>query len=384
VTAPGVVAATAGGRLTALDGHIGRPRWHYRLLGTEVQGLAASPDGTTVLAVFARRDITSPDEPQRLVVLDAVTGAPRWQQRLGTGGIFRSDLWNVSPTDHVLPVLGRPRGLIVGYDLASGSRRWTWTSPPNCQRFTVRDLAGGADTVVAAAECAAGDQQTSTMQLTLFGLDERSGVLRWRQVVATGHAGIARVSPVVSSDGQRVTLSGTRYLLDERTGRPVASLQAAAEDLVPDVGSLPVVIAELWDSATASTIRVVQPDGRRIPIDVRLPQYRLWAGGFFGWRFAGRINDRGDVGPQTRLYGVATTDRTLLVACLDTHGAPAVAVHDLLTPTATLRVIPLSGTWTPIDVESEAIEVLPAPGAVVLARLSPDPGQTAQPVIGLT
>jgi outer membrane protein assembly factor BamB len=380
---PGVVAATAGGRLTALDGRTGQPRWHYGLAGTEVQGLAASPDGTTVLAVYARRVVTSDGEPQRLVVLDAVTGVLRWQQRLGTGDTFRAGLWNLSPTNRTLPIL-RPRpGLILGYDLASGARRWTWTLPPNCEALSVNEVVGGTDTVMMRAHCQAGRM----MQITLFGLDERSGVLRWQRIVASGEGHLPEGYPVVSSDGQEMTLPGTKYVLDERTGRPVVSLQAN-EEAILDIGSLPVGLDDAV-LVPISTIQVLQPDGRRIPIDVRMSQYRPWLGSFVGSRFTGRVDVGGSVGPLSRLYGVATTDRTLLVACLDTNGAPAVAVHDLPTHTATPRVISLSGLWTPVreaprGVGSEAIAVLPAPGALVLARLSPNPGQTAQPVIGLT
>lgn len=380
---PGVVAATAGGRLTALDGRTGRPRWHYGLAGTEVNGLASSPDGSSVLAVYARRVVTEGDEHQRLVVLDAVTGVLRWQQRLGTGDTFWTGLWTLSSTDHILPVLGSRRGLIEGHDLVSGARRWTWTSPPDCSAFDVAHIAGGASTVLALANCQVGKD----VQVTVFGLDERTGGLRWQRTVASGR-GSPPGFPVTSSDGQRVTLPDTGYVLEEGTGRP-AVRQPPGEEGIPDVGSLPVVVPDdFWDDGAGSTIDVLQADGRRVPIQVKTPQYQPWVGGFHGSAFAVRAYIR-VMRLGASLYGVATTDRTLLVVGVDAHREAVLAVHDLRTPAAAPRIISLHGAWTPrsVDqpsVESEAVAVLPAPGAVVLARLSPDPTQPAQPVIGLT
>jgi hypothetical protein len=136
--------------------------------------------------------------------------------------------------------------------------------------------------------------------------------------------------PVVSPDGQRVALISWGFLTQTRTGGPVAGLRPD-DDTTIDVGSLPVVLDQTWNTGNGSALQVVQPDGRHIAIRLCTPAYRPRAGFAYRAALAGRVIH------QQHPYGVATTDRTLLAACLDADR---------------------------FDVEPEDLAVLPAPRGV--------------------
>lgn len=394
---PGVVIATADGRLTALDGVTGRARWHYGLWGTRVVGLAATADGTTVLAVHARHANTSDDAPQQLVVFDAATGAVHWQRRLGARGAFRSSRWNLTPSLHTLPTVDYQAERIAGYDLISGTRRWAWSPPKECRFDGPKEITSAADTVVVLTNCASGssdqppaDPAGRRYELVAFGLDDRSGALLWRRVLAGGDPQVLGDAMTATTDGRRLLAPVPGQVLDARTGVTQTTVPTDNRTEV-DVGSLPVVLPPSgWASGSGgATIPadVLGPgEQSRTEIDLHLPGCRPQ----FSWFLAAGTATPSNTWVTRRFAGLATTDRAVVTMHRDSDHHLVVAVHDLRSPGAPARVLPLRGHWASVAPtntgqlwENGAVAVLPAPGAVVLARLGPDPLEKPQPVIGL-
>ncbi|MGH3877496.1 MAG: PQQ-binding-like beta-propeller repeat protein [Actinophytocola sp.] len=224
----GVVVATQGGTLTALDGASGTERWSYARPGGHVRALVATPDRSLVMAAFdpgGGRDTGS----ELLVTLDAMTGEPL-HDALHDDWI--SDLDALAPTDGVLPVFHRaaepePNGIadhtVEALDLRTGEPRWTWSAPRGCiSPFALP--ASGADVVLAPLHC--GDR------LGVVALDETDGKPRWERTARKSTSDEIAVDYYLDAapDGSvltvRVPAAGMDMRLDAAEGTDLATENA--------------------------------------------------------------------------------------------------------------------------------------------------------------
>jgi len=176
VTAQGYPGAPAPG-LAGVDGATGDLRWSYASGDATPLGLAASPDGAYVVAVFSPRT-SHRATAGRLVVLDAVTGAVRWSRTVhrivdnaylaptaSTLAMFADDLLPAGDPDTVL-----------GLDLATGGVRWHVRAPKGCRWvFTI-----AASTATASLHSQRCDDRTAR----LVALDQVTGAEQWRYTTA--------------------------------------------------------------------------------------------------------------------------------------------------------------------------------------------------------
>ncbi|HWM18783.1 MAG TPA: PQQ-binding-like beta-propeller repeat protein, partial [Ilumatobacteraceae bacterium] len=331
----GVVVATQGGTLTALDGASGTERWSYARPGAHVRALVATPDRSLVLAAFdsgGGRDTGT----ELLVTLDAMTGEPL-QGALHDDWV--SDLEALAPTDGVLPVFHRaeptePNGIadhsIEALDLRTGEPRWTWSAPRGCiSPFALP--ASGSDVVLAPLHC--GDR------LGVVALDEANGRQRWERTARRSTSDELAVDYYLdaSSDGAvvavRVPAAGMHVLLGTADGTELAKGNADRYARA-DIGDTPALIHE-------DGVDLVDPkDGRRSPVDPPCAE---------------RLTDTTVSGTYVALCG--TVDETQLT-WQNGSAPPATTTVDWGTGPA------------PIDtlLDSRQVLLLATPGALVVAR----------------
>ncbi|TQM45117.1 PQQ-binding-like beta-propeller repeat protein [Pseudonocardia cypriaca] len=223
-----VVAGTDG--VTALDGASGAPRWEFARTGARVADLVVSPDRRSVVVVHEG----AASRVAVVTVLDALTGARRWESALDR----RPDLL---VTDTVVALAGyeRPdddaddrqplRARLAARDLTTGSAVWTWESPQGCGTSLVRSLAA-VRAVPIETECPDG--------ATLHGVDERTGQDAWSLAVRPFSAAVSDY-PVRASDGGGLVVTagaGTSHVVVEAaTGLVVGRLDTEAFPLpAPD------------------------------------------------------------------------------------------------------------------------------------------------------
>ncbi|MCD2189637.1 outer membrane protein assembly factor BamB family protein [Actinomycetospora soli] len=191
----GVVVAGDDG-VTALDGVTGTERWRSARPGRLLTLAQATPDGGSLVLGHDDGSVTA---------LDAVTGVERWTDEVDGEPV-------PTLTDAVV-VLVRTRGAgaeQVARDLRTGDELWTRSTGPGCEQRTVAPQWSAG--VVPVAEWCAG-------RTVLRGLDERTGVERWR--LDAGPAGSAGGAGLASAtDGSLVVVTGPepRLLVDPRTG----------------------------------------------------------------------------------------------------------------------------------------------------------------------
>lgn len=214
----GVVVAVDGGEVTALDGRTGAVRWRYARPGALVRAMVSTPDLATVVAAFAPGGgrVTG---SALLVVLDAITG-----------GVLREsivdDLESLVLTDSAL--VTQDNGTIRATDLRTGADRWTWSAPAGCV-LPSRHPRGGAEVVLTAVRCGE--------RAGVVALDERTGERRWRHLTDAPPGDL-----VTSRDGAVVLAQG--LLLRTGDGTELTEVDRAA---VVDAGARPLLTGEPSD-----------------------------------------------------------------------------------------------------------------------------------------
>jgi hypothetical protein len=335
----GVVVATQGGTLTALDGVSGSERWRYARPGAHVRALAATPDRSLVLASFAPgggRD-TGTD---LLVVLDAMTGEPLHDSLQDD---WISDLRALAPTDGVLPVFHRVAGseppaaddiddhTIEALDLRTGERRWTWSTPRGCTSpFALP--ASGARVVLAPLRC--------DDLIGVVALDEATGKPRWKRTERRSTLDENAVdyhfgsSPDGSVVAVRVPALGMHVLLRAADGAELATGDADRYARA-DIGDSPVLEQE-------GGVEMVDPaDGGRSPVDPA--------------PCADRMADATVEGTYLALCGTVTDNR---LTWQDGRVPPVTTAVDWGTGPAPVSML----------LDSRPLLLVAAPGAIVAAR----------------
>ncbi|MET1075192.1 MAG: PQQ-binding-like beta-propeller repeat protein, partial [Umezawaea sp.] len=338
----GVVVATAGGEVTALDGRSGTVRWSHVRRGAHVRALVTTPGGGMVLVAFAPggpRDTGA----ELLVVLDAVTGSVVREQVVD--GIL-SDVDGFAPTAEVLPLRERRGDGEFGttaVDLRTGRQLWTWSAPPGCRSEYVLP-ASGRDVALAPFEC--------SDRIGVAALDQRDGHQRWEHTVrldpsvTTDEA--PRISLAASPDGEVLSLrlsspkatTASDVLVRADTG---ALLTSVDNGLFPRVATGPVPVLELQDGARPTRSEAVDPrTGTRTALDLSA--------------CPSRIADATTTSTYLRVCG--TGDDTELV-WQDLAGGPAASAPIDWRATGAEHGRLLGGGSTAL---------VPAPGAIVAAR----------------
>jgi outer membrane protein assembly factor BamB len=186
-------------RVVALDAGTGAVRWDAPM-ESNVFSVALSPDRRQLLVTTA---ITARPSPT-LFALDPMTGAVRWHNQ-ANGQAAIGGIESAPVADGITVYAGSLRydgqGGVTAYDLARGSLRWQWLKP-GASAVTPLSLSGGR--IYAGLD----DRR-------LYCLDARTGRVLW-DVELSGGRGVA--APVV--DGPRVYVAWEREVaaLDARTG----------------------------------------------------------------------------------------------------------------------------------------------------------------------
>ncbi|XVS60515.1 PQQ-binding-like beta-propeller repeat protein [Actinosynnema sp. CA-299493] len=341
----GVAVATRDGAVVALHGVDGRVEWRYARPGAPIGSLVASADRRSVVVSFRSAHDT---RAQSVVVLDADTGAPRFEV------VVRSALVE---TDELRPGAGvltmRDQEVVTGYDLDGGGSRWHWSPPAGCTSW-FGQVAWGRTTVLVPVECA------DTLGVT--ALDEVTGQERWRHEVRRGDANGERQDVRLDA-----TSDGTAVLFRTFGAR-------TAPDAVPD---------GLLDAETGRVLtRPERPWTVRADAGVT-PLVEEADGG----RVTGLLALDPTTGATTRLSVEAcprrtadfTTRTTYVRACEDNGRELTVVTQPLdgSSPTSTPVRLDGSGSRGRSDVRLVA-----ASGAIVVTRTTF--GGTPAPVVGLT
>jgi outer membrane protein assembly factor BamB len=336
----GVVVGVTGGELVALDGPTGRPRWHYTRVGAHLHALRATPDRTLVVAAFAPGDRTGYGGfpftgAQLLVVLDAVTGAVI---RESTEDYDVTSWQALMPTNSVLPVRER-----VGYndfrlhavDLRTGAERWTWSPPRGCTA-PIPDVEGNtAHLVLTPVHCGA--------RKTVEALDERTGGKRWeRTVAAEGYSVLPGGEFLAVGTGDPVGLREVDRFLRVDDGRELPTV-----DATPWFGIGPHPVLNLTPSAGMTPAVVDLPTGTTHPLPMMTcPEFVANA-----------------TTSSAYLQVCQTGDRTSLM-WQDIAGGPVGN-----TPIRWARkYVDQRYEHPPTTLSGLAVAIIPAPGAIVLAR----------------
>lgn len=361
----GVVVAVADGSVVALDGPTGAVRWQYGRAGSHVRALEATPDRDTVLISFdpgGRYDTDS----ELLVALDASTGVVR-HERLIDGGL--TTFGELNPTAHTLTLRERVADdhvRLLGYDIATGDLRWTWEPPPGCgEPRSLIDT--GRDVVLAPVSC--------PDRLAVLALDEITGAVRWQYDIPTRPAnaqdkpGLERIYLDASPDGtvlsvmassQRLTGSvADDVLLDAASGAVLTEIDEQQTWPWLEGGPTPLIVRE--EGANWTAIEAVDPVSRQ-----RRP-----------------LTNNGC--PIRRDF--ATTSTSLILACDVVGSRPGdltVVTQDLAGGPQSRVPVSLGGEDGPASwlFDRTTTAVVPAPGAIVLARATDYDGAPAL-VLGL-
>ncbi|HWM00781.1 MAG TPA: PQQ-binding-like beta-propeller repeat protein, partial [Actinophytocola sp.] len=331
----GVVVATQGGTLTALDGAAGTERWSYTRPGAHVRALVATPDRSLVVAAFdpgGGRD-TGTD---LLVTLDAMTGEPLQH---APHDDWISDLDSLAPTDGVLPVFHREAdpepnriadNTVEALDLRTGEPRWTWSPTRGCKSpFALP--ASGAKVVLAPLLC--------DDLLGVVALDETTGKQRWARTARRSTSDETAVDYYLDSspDGTvvavRIPAVGMHVLLGAATGTELAEGNADWYARA-EIGDTPALEHE-------DRVDLVDPkEGGRAPVNPP--------------PCTDRIADTTVLGTYVALCGTTTEARLTW----QKGSAPATTTVDWgtnTTPTSSL-------------LDSRQHLLLAAPGAIIVAR----------------
>ncbi|MCE6997450.1 PQQ-like beta-propeller repeat protein [Saccharothrix sp. S26] len=340
----GVAVATRDGAVVALNGSDGRVEWRYARPGAPVGVVLASTDRRTVVVSYRSLHDT---RAQSVVVLDADTGAPRFEV------VLRSVLVE---TGQVMPgaraVTVRDGEVISGYDVVTGEPRWRWSPPAGCESWSGQ-VAWGRTSVLLPVVCAD--------TLGVMALDEATGRERWRHEVRRDEANGERqdVRLHATPDGSTVLLQvfGARAtpdavpdgLLDAETGR-VLTRPERPWTVRTDVGVTPLVeqdeggrVTDLFalDPATGATTRMPLEDCPRPTADL-------------------------------------TTSTTYVRACADNGRELTVVTQPLDGSPPESTPVRLDGSGSPARTD---VRLVAAPGALVIARVAS--GGTPAPVVGL-
>jgi hypothetical protein len=230
------VSVRSGDTVSGVDGATGGTRWTYRRTGADLDMLTVSPDGRTVVAAHAfGGDDPSRSRRQRITVLDAGTGALRWDAVVGAW----PDTGPFQLSDRVLTVLEEmPAGRddievrIVARSLTDGATVWERVPPEGCalagdslveRGVRYPEPLRSSGVLVAWQDC--GRQRIGV------GLDDRDGTVRWQLppvdvVDVTGYVGPAYI-PVSAPDARTVVFAhdgGRSVLVDPVSGRILAQL----------------------------------------------------------------------------------------------------------------------------------------------------------------
>lgn len=340
----GVAVATRDGAVVALNGADGRVEWRYARPGAPIGSLVASIDRRTVVVSFRSVHDT---RAQSVVVLDADTGAPRFEM------VVRSVLVE---TDQVMPgtrvLTVRDQEVITGYDLGDGGSRWHWSPPAGCTSW-FGQVAWGRTTVLVPVECA------DTLGVT--ALDEATGRERWRHEVRRGDANGERqdIRLRATPDGAVVLFQtfGARDtpdavpngLLDTETGR-VLTRPERPWTVRADAGVTPLV--EQAEAGQVTDLLALDPTtGATTPLSIEACPRRT---------------------------ADLTTRTTYVRACEDNGRELTVVTQPLdgSPPTSTPVRLDGSGSRGRRDVR-----LVSAPGAIVVTRTTF--GGTPAPVVGL-
>ncbi|MFI0420792.1 PQQ-binding-like beta-propeller repeat protein [Spongiactinospora sp. 9N601] len=209
----GIVYASGGGRVYALDAASGRPRW-ARTIGNKIAHLLQVVDGQVYIS-----------EAGDLHVLDARTGAAKWRYQDG---------WIDGLTVAEGLVVSCPGERAVALDAASGRRLWR-TGERGCGHPAID---GGAvyvqpgDGTVSVLDAATGHRRWSARSdaaVTAAGkvvyvgtgsrvraLDAASGAERWSAPI--GH-GLVSAPELIGTALYARDSAGTLHALDARTGK---------------------------------------------------------------------------------------------------------------------------------------------------------------------
>jgi hypothetical protein len=219
---PGVVVAGQDG-VTALDGATGAPRWAFARVGARVADLVVSPDRRSVVVVHE-----GPASQVAVVtVLDALTGARRWESALDRRpDLLVTDtvvaLANYEPADDDAGDEHPLRAGLAARDLAGGSAVWTWAPPEGCGTSLVRSLAA-VRVVPVETEC--------PDSAALHGIDEGTGQDAWTLPVRPFSTAPSDYAVRATGDGALLVTAGagtSHVVVESATGRVAGRLDTDA------------------------------------------------------------------------------------------------------------------------------------------------------------
>ncbi len=251
----GVVVAGQDG-VTALDGATGTPRWAFARVGARVADLVVSPDRRSVVVVHEG----SSSRVAVVTVLDALTGARRWESALDR----RPDLL-VTDTVVALANYEQPdddadgrhplRAGLAARDLAGGSPVWTWVPPEGCGTSLVRSLAA-VRVVPVETECPDG--------ATLHGIDEGTGQDAWALPVRPFSTAPSDYAVRATGDGALLVTAGagtSHVVVESATGRVAGRLDTDAFPIPTPDGRV-----QLVDGDPERVVATVDGSGAVLPV----------------------------------------------------------------------------------------------------------------------
>jgi hypothetical protein len=298
--------------------------------------LVASVDRKTVVATFGNGRDT---RQQLMVVFDADTGGVRFSR------LVRGVLAEI---DDIVPGTGtvalRDGGVVVGYDLMTGERRWRWEPSGGCG-WVYAKAVRGRSTVLVAEECAD--------RVSVVALDEVTGGRRWEHRV-----------PLAGNGGERRDV-----FLEGAPDGSVVWVRVVTVDVAPGA-----VTDGVFDAETGVVVARPGPEwwvrpelGPRVVVEREADGVVAALDGLVPL----------DRGACARVADEATTATTYLRACDDNGREVSVVAQGLDGSPAARTLVRLDGSGSRADVH-----LVPAPGAIVVARSAY--GGTPAPVIGLT
>jgi outer membrane protein assembly factor BamB len=185
-----------------VDAASGRAAWRYLRAGASLAGLGPAAGGRIVVGLWRGDGVT------RAIGFDAATGSRRWDRRLDVSTVD----YEVVGSGSLAVLVPHGAGAVVALDASTGRQRWAW-KPANA---SCRVMAGAAssepardDAVAIAFSCPDGRR--------VAGLSTGDGVVRWTWAPATGSDSGAEPPPRGTAPGGSVP-SGFGPLLVGTTG----------------------------------------------------------------------------------------------------------------------------------------------------------------------
>jgi outer membrane protein assembly factor BamB len=171
VVSAGLVLVRDKAGVRTLDAASGRAAWRYLREGRSMVGLGPAAGGRVVVGLWHG------DGQTRAIGFDTATGSRRWDRRLDASTVDHQ----VVGSGALAVLVPRGAGTVVALDANTGRRRWTWR-PANGACVTV----GGATSAEPARDDAVAIAFSCPEGRRVAGLSTSDGSVRWTWAPATG------------------------------------------------------------------------------------------------------------------------------------------------------------------------------------------------------